>query len=474
MNLMDRAPHSQTLFDQAIFSVSELLELINETLKPLRAVVQGEVTSISNRGHSYFSLSDPKEQAKLDCILWRNKAQQLPFELKVGQVVQLTGQLNIYKPMGKLSFVVDKIAPVGEGALRQAFEQLKKQLEAKGFFATQRKRPIPEYPHLIGVLTSQQGDAIKDFVTHVGKFGLKIVHRDARVEGLAAIDSITAGLAWFNRQAKPIEVIVLTRGGGSLESLQAFNSLEVAQAIFASRIPVISAVGHENDVTIADLVADVRASTPTDAGKLLSQHWAQAAQKLDGWNYTIEWRTKQLWTQARQQLTAIWRQIESRTTHQLQQLTHILKMYPYEWQQTIVTHTAQYKQVMAGFIHGGEQYLTFMHNRWHRQHYQNRNQVAVVERVLSHWSDLFEYIWGQPLLRFEHQLNRWQTNIEHFKTQLQAADPDHKLKQGYSILFTQAGRVVKSIEQVHINDALHVKLHGGEIKSVVSKVLTKK
>lgn len=266
-----------------VTSVSQFLDLVNVELADLPAAVQGEITSLSQREHAYFTLTDPQSEqpAVLSCALWKFRLKNLPFELKEGMEVQVLGTANIYKPSGRFTFVVEHIAPVGEGALQKAFELLNQKLKAKGYFALERKRTLPEFPIKIGLLTSANGDALRDFRKHLGPFGFQVLHKDIRVEGLNAIPSIVEGLEWFNKESNGVEVLVLTRGGGSLESLQAFNSEAVAQAIFASKIPVISAVGHERDVTIADLVADVRASTPTDAGRVISEHWRLAKGNLD-------------------------------------------------------------------------------------------------------------------------------------------------------------------------------------------------
>lgn len=273
--------HDQ-FFTDKVYGIGEFLEQINLLLAPIHITIQGEINSVTERGSAvYFTLSDPKEKATLNCIVWKNKMRSFGFELREGLEIKVVGAPNIYKPFGKFSFTADYISPVGEGALKQALEQLKLQLETEGYFASERKRPIPSYIQSLGLITSEHGDAKKDFLTHVGNHGISIRFFDVRVEGVQSIPTIVQAIRWFNEHMPETEVLVLTRGGGSLESLQSFNSLEVARAIFSSRIPVLSAVGHENDVSIADLVADLRASTPTHAGKILGTPWEQAPEKID-------------------------------------------------------------------------------------------------------------------------------------------------------------------------------------------------
>lgn len=270
--------------DSKVYSVHEYLDLVNETIAKISVVVEGEISSLKKHqsGHVYFDLCEIKngEKAMFSCAIWKYKAQYLSWDLKEGEKVQITGKANIYKTAGRYSFIIDQISPVGEGALKQAYEKLKKQLSEKGFFSPEHKKPLPKYPQNIAVITSRSGAAINDFSTHLGWFGMRVNIVDTRVEGMSAIGDIARKIEFVNKNYPEVDLIVITRGGGSLESLQAFNSLEVAQAIFSSRIPILSAVGHEDDVTIADLVADRRASTPTDAGNIVSEGWREARNKI--------------------------------------------------------------------------------------------------------------------------------------------------------------------------------------------------
>jgi exodeoxyribonuclease VII large subunit len=306
-----------------IYSVTQFLDLVNLQLEAFPAAIQGEITSLSMRNHAYFTMTDgnSEQPAVLNCALWQSRLKNIPFELKEGIEIQVLGQANVYKPTGRFSFIVEHIAPVGEGALQKAFEQLKLQLEAKGYFAPERKRQLPQFPVRIGLLTSESGEALRDFKQHLGNFGFQLAHRDIRVEGLNAIPSIVQGIEWFNKHSDAIdggvEVLVLTRGGGSLESLQAFNSVEVAQAIFASKIPVIAAIGHERDVTIADLVADVRASTPTDAGRILSENWRLAGDKTGYFARQIKQSFQQVLDTALDQLRQTWDNLTNQFAQQL-------------------------------------------------------------------------------------------------------------------------------------------------------------
>ncbi|MDP2860881.1 MAG: exodeoxyribonuclease VII large subunit, partial [bacterium] len=243
--------------EENIFSVSEYLDYLNEVLTPMRAIIQGEVGRVDKRvGYTFFTLSDKDDKAVINCFVWQNKIENFGVELKEGMELQVEGHPKVYKRTGSFSFEVEHIGLIGEGALKLAFEKLKKKLELEGYFSPERKKPITDYVKNIGVITSTYADAKKDFLTHLGNFGYTIYFYDIRVEGIYAVDDIVSALRWFNESKLQLDVLVLTRGGGGFESLQAFNSESVAKAIFASKVPILTGIGHENDITIADLVAD--------------------------------------------------------------------------------------------------------------------------------------------------------------------------------------------------------------------------
>lgn len=223
--------------EEKIFSVSEYLDYLNEILIPARAIIHGEVGRVDNRErYTFFTLKD--EEAVINCFAWQSRLESFGVELKEGLELKVEGFPQVFKRRGNLNFEVEHVGLVGEGALKQAFELLKKKLAIAGFFALERKKILPKYIERIGLVTSDFGDAKNDFLTHLGKFGFKIYFYDVRVEGLYTIDDIVKAIRWFNENLLDIEVLVLTRGGGSLESLQAFNSEAVAKAIFGSKIPI--------------------------------------------------------------------------------------------------------------------------------------------------------------------------------------------------------------------------------------------
>jgi exodeoxyribonuclease VII large subunit len=231
--------------------------------------VAGEISNFSQpqSGHCYFTLKD--DNAQLRAVMWRNTAARLKLALHDGLDVVCRGRLDLYPPRGSYQLVVDELQPKGMGALELALRQRREKLAAEGLFDRSRKRPLPAFPRRIGVVTSPTGAAIRDFlqVMHRRWRGVEVLVFPARVQGDCAGDEIVAGIRAANRIQPPIDVLVVTRGGGSLEDLWCFNEEAVVRAIAASKVPTISGIGHEIDVTLADLAADVRALTPSEAAE---------------------------------------------------------------------------------------------------------------------------------------------------------------------------------------------------------------
>jgi exodeoxyribonuclease VII large subunit len=244
--------------------------------------VEGEISNLRSAasGHLYFTLKD--EYGQLPVVLFRRQAALLRFRPEAALHVLVRGRISIYEDRGQLQLIAETLEPVGAGSLQLAFEQLKQKLQQEGLFDASRKRPLPPFPRCIGVVTSSSGAVIHDFLNIVGRrhAGLDVLLYPATVQGEQAAGEIASGIAWFNR-AKNVDAIVIARGGGSLEDLAAFNSEFLARAVAASEIPVVSAVGHETDFTIADFVADLRAPTPSAAAELLTALQQGIKERID-------------------------------------------------------------------------------------------------------------------------------------------------------------------------------------------------
>jgi exodeoxyribonuclease VII large subunit len=281
--------------EDKIFSVSQFIEILNVFFRKEDVRITGEICELKRAasGHVYFTIKDKGDNAVLDSIIWKRNYELCGVALEVGMEVVLTGHPNIYPPSGRLSFVADMIELVGEGALKKAYDALKKKLEAEGVFAPERKRALPEFPQRIGVVTSLKGAVIHDFENNLGKFGFKISVCDSRVEGQAAVKDLLAAVATMrmlcengpsgetNSDGKPgLDALVIIRGGGSLESLQAFNNELLVRAIVDFPVPVIAGIGHDQDVPLVALAADYMSSTPTATAHLLNRSWEEAYAKV--------------------------------------------------------------------------------------------------------------------------------------------------------------------------------------------------
>lgn len=277
----------QTQLTEKIFSIAEFIEILNTFLKREEVKIIGEVTQVQfpASGHVYFSVKDKNGDATLSCIIWKSTYARCGVSLEVGMELVLTGCPNVYPQTGKLSFVATAVELHGEGALKKAYDELKKKLEDEGLFAPGRKRKIPELVHKIGVITSKEGAVIHDFENNLGKFGFEINFVDSRVEGQQAVKSLIEAIHTFKN--KDIEVLVIIRGGGSLESLQGFNNEMLVREIVGFPVPVIAGIGHDKDVPLSALAADYMVSTPTAAAHLLNRSWEEAYSKIQQVPYLL-------------------------------------------------------------------------------------------------------------------------------------------------------------------------------------------
>jgi exodeoxyribonuclease VII large subunit len=259
---------------EEVLSVWELTSRIKDLLEgAFPAVsVEGEISDFARprSGHCYFTLKD--ERAQIRAVVWRTTMSRVRFDMHDGLAVICRGHLDLYAPRGSYQLIVDHIEPQGIGALELAFRQLHEKLTKEGLFRPERKRPLPRFARRIAVVTSPTGAAIRDFLQVLGRRwrGTDVLIVPARVQGAGSVEEVVAGIEFVNRLEPAVDCLVVTRGGGSLEDLWTFNEERVVRAIHASRVPVVSAIGHEIDVTLADLVADVRALTPSEAAELVA------------------------------------------------------------------------------------------------------------------------------------------------------------------------------------------------------------
>jgi exodeoxyribonuclease VII large subunit len=291
-----------------IFSVTSLNNYLRELLETDEVLqdlwVRGEISNFSQprSGHLYFTLKD--SEAQIRCVMWKNSALRLRFSPADGMQVEGHGAMSIYPAQGQVQLYLDALRPAGEGALYQEFLRLKARLEAEGLFDPEHKRPLPSLPRHIGVVTSPTGAALQDILQTLSRRLpiLRVTIAPTPVQGAEAPPGIVAALRHLN-QLEDLDLIILARGGGSIEDLWAFNDESVARAIYNSRVPVISGVGHETDFTIADFVADLRAPTPTGAAELATPITAQELSlSLRSASDQLDARLNELLSSARQSL----------------------------------------------------------------------------------------------------------------------------------------------------------------------------
>jgi exodeoxyribonuclease VII large subunit len=307
-----------TAADQ-VLSVSELTHRIAGALKAeFPAVwVRGEISGLkrADSGHVYFDLKENRD-ALLGCVMWRGPAGRLVFDPRDGMEVEAFGGIEIYAPRGKYQLIVRELRPAGRGTLLLALEELKRRLQAEGLFDEARKRELPAYPSRIGLVTSSTGAAVRDLIRVLrGRWpAIELVLASVRVQGEGAAAEIAAAIRAFSRYGG-VDLVIVGRGGGSFEDLWAFNEEPVVRAIAESRLPVISAVGHEVDVTLADLAADVRAATPSHAAEIAVPERAEVARAVAGLTTRLERAIRLELAERRQRLEAVIEKYGFRRVH---------------------------------------------------------------------------------------------------------------------------------------------------------------
>lgn len=265
--------------DQKVYSVGNFLNLINLKLSEVSASVQGEISSVDIRErYLFFTIKDAEDDSSMDCFMWARDYELSDIELEEGLEIIAHGKPEIYKRTGRFSFQVEALELVGEGILKKKYEALKKKLALEGLFDEGRKKSLTVYPQKIGLITSRDGAVIHDFQNNIGRYGYKITFVDSRVEGPLAVKELISSIRYF--EDKPIDVLVIIRGGGSLESLQAFNNEALIREIVDYPVPVICGIGHDKDVPLFSMVSDIAVSTPTAVAREINKTWDQAVDKI--------------------------------------------------------------------------------------------------------------------------------------------------------------------------------------------------
>jgi len=441
-----------------VFTVSRLNTTVRQLLEQEMGSVwlSAEISNFSQpaSGHWYFTLKD--DGAQVRCAMFRNSNRRVTFRPQHGQQILVRATITLYEPRGDYQLIIESMHPAGEGALQQQFELLKAKLASEGLFDQQHKQPLPEPAKQVGVITSATGAALHDVlrVLHRRDPSLPVVIYPTPVQGADAPAAIVRAIELANQRAE-CDVLIVGRGGGSLEDLWSFNEERVARAIFASRIPVVSAVGHETDVTIADFVADLRAPTPSAAAEIVSRNQTELLRQLLSQQQRLEMAMDYYLAQQQRRF--------SRLDHRLQQQHPQLRLAR---QQTALFRLQQ-------------RLNEAVENRLRQS---LRQQDRLSQRLAAHQPQprLFQAQRQQEQMRYrlqqsmEKMLNRDRQRFATLAAQLEGVSPLATLARGFSVTTDIAGQVVKKTAQLQSGDTLRTRLDDGWVESQVTSLLPEK
>jgi len=413
--------------------------------------VEGEISNFRahDSGHFYFTLKDANSQ--LSAVMFRSQARLLRFRPENGMQVVVRGRITIYEDRGQLQISAEYLEPKGAGALQVAFEQLRIKLEAEGLFDSARKKPIPSLPGKIGIVTSPQAAALRDILNILQRrhHSASVLIFPAQVQGENASQEVGAGIRYFN-QARNVDVIIIARGGGSAEDLAAFNDEELARAAADSKIPLISAVGHETDFTILDFVADLRAPTPSAAAELVIRSRQEIDEQVEQLHQRLEKSMRYGLLIARQNLTelaqhgAFARMMElvQRWQQRVDDLQHRLL----HTERNVLERCRRRFETLAGAV----------------RHYDARRILAGIKKELAAREAAMASAMRAVVLQ-------QRSRLEQLSAQIVALSPLAILERGYALVFDAAGKLLKDAAQVRPGDDISARLARGTLAAAVKK-----
>ena len=442
----------------SIFTVSRLNQTVRLLLEQEMGQVwiSGEISNFTqpSSGHWYFTLKD--DTAQVRCAMFRNSNRRVTFRPQHGQQVLVRANITLYEPRGDYQIIVESMQPAGEGLLQQKYEQLKAKLSAEGLFDQQYKQLLPAPAHCVGVVTSKTGAALHD-ILHVLKRrdpSLPVIIYPTSVQGDDAPGQIVRAIELANAR-RECDVLIVGRGGGSLEDLWSFNDERVARAIFASTIPVVSAVGHETDVTIADFVADLRAPTPSAAAEVVSRNQLELLRQLQNGQQRLEMAMDYFLAERTRRFTQL--------QHRLHQQHPQLRLAR---QQTVLERLRQRMNVA---LEGQLKRATLRQQRV-AQRLNQQNPQPKIYRAQTRIQQL-EYRLAENL---RARLSSTRERFGNAVTHLEAVSPLSTLARGYSVTTATDGKVLKQTQQVKAGDVLTTRLSDGWVESEVKGVTAAK
>lgn len=437
-----------------VWSVRELVQQVCDQVERKYGDiwVEGEISNCrpAPSGHLYFTLKDA--DAQLPVVLFRRQAMLLRFKPEDGLHVLVRGRVSVYAQRGQLQLVGETIEPVGAGSLQLAFEQLKERLKAEGLFDSARKRPLPAFPRSVGIVTSPTGAVIRDFLNIAGRrhAGLNVIVCAAAVQGEQAAGEIETALSQLNASGL-VDLVVIARGGGSLEDLSAFNSERVARAIVASKLPVVSAIGHETDFTIADFVADLRAPTPSAAAELITEAQHRVAERVEGQTARLERAVRFQMLHARQKMDSVLMdRAERRVVTALHRVTQRLDDLGFRMEVSLTELIRGRQREVAGLA------ADVLHHEPRQMLARMRERLAVgntrMERSL------------------ERTLRRSVARVESLDARLRSLSPLAVLERGYALVLGADGTLIRTTGQLAAGDHVRTRLSDGEFGSTVDQI----
>jgi exodeoxyribonuclease VII large subunit len=462
---MPRTPQSQwdfgELFPPAVtrrvLSVSELTTQVKRLLEQHVGTVwvTGEISNlrVQPSGHAYFTLKDAG--AQLACVLFRGEAPGSRDALQEGRKVNVCGDVTVYEARGQYQLRVTEIELEGIGALQLAFERLKQKLAAEGLFAPERKRPLPRFPRRIGIVTSSTAAALQD-VLHVieRRFaGLEIVLASCRVQGEGAGAEVAAAVRLLNEYSatEALDLILVTRGGGSLEDLWAFNEEVVARAIFESALPVVSAVGHEIDFTIADFVADMRAATPSAAAEIITAEYVASREFITDAAQLLQRRVRQ--------------RLEADQENLDQLRARLARTHPRRW---LEEQAQKLDDLWGALVRGTRTQLRARRSAW-----ELARQGLIRVRPAQHLRarrEMLTHLRRRLGELARHGAQEQRHRIVALETRLRLLAPERVLARGYSITTdAESGAVIRDARKVRAGQKLRIRLAQGELRSTAEK-----
>ncbi len=409
---------------EKIFSISEYIDILNDGFKNFTAKIVGEVSEVkpSRTGHIFFKLKDDKDQSILECLMLKHRYNLYDVKIEIGTKIMALGCPSLHKQFG-FSFKAETIEYAGEGVLKKEYDKLKKTLTEEGLFDATKKRLLPKYPKKIGIIAALKGDVIIDFIGNIEKHGFKIKMIDSRVEGQIAVEDLLSSIKTFRKQ--DVEILVIMRGGGSLESLIAFNNEKLVREVAGFPVPVIAAIGHHKDVPLVAMAADLGVSTASIAATTLNSSWNQAIVATDKYQ------------------------------------TSIFNNY-----QNVLRDA---KDLTGKALEGVRKYADSVFNKYKKIENDLRVSFQNFKNALSNVKIKLNNLLNKSLSGFKALLLEANQRLEHAEQIISSNDPKRQLSLGYSIA-RYKGKIIRKVKDVTIGENIDLNVTDGVIVSEVKNI----